>query len=81
MRWGTSFREADALVAAGRLRDAYRAKALGLAGTAHFRLGELGEAARQMREALEECRRTGDAEGVEICEANLDVIAKAPLVS
>lgn len=65
----------------GTAIDAYRAKMLGLLGTAHFRLGEITHATQCMRAALEECRRTNDAEGIRIYEGNLAHIARAQGIS
>lgn len=60
----------------GTAIDAYRPKVLGMLGMAFFRIGDLSSAARRTREALEDCRRTNDAEGERIYVGNLEVIAR-----
>jgi tetratricopeptide (TPR) repeat protein len=55
--------------------DEYRPKVYGALGVAYFRVGDLVNAERRMLDALEDCRRTHDAEGVGIYTKNLELIA------
>jgi hypothetical protein len=65
----------------GTAIDSYRPKVLGMLGMAYFKIGDCSNAERRTREALEECRRTGDAEGAKIYAQNLEVIARTPPAS
>ena len=60
----------------GTAIDAYRPKVFGMLGMSFFRIGDLSNAARRTQEALEDCRRTNDAEGERIYAGNLEVIAR-----
>jgi tetratricopeptide (TPR) repeat protein len=55
--------------------DEYRPKVYGALGVAYFRLGDLVNAERRMVDALEDCRRTNDAQGVDVYTKNLELIA------
>jgi tetratricopeptide (TPR) repeat protein len=59
--------------------QAYRPKVHGLLGSNYFRLGDLQRAREQTEQALEECERVGDDDGIRIYKENLRVIsAPAP---
>ncbi len=57
--------------ASGPLVDDLRPKVLGAIGVNHFRLGDAVKARQFTREALRECERTGDADGVRNYRGNL----------
>jgi len=59
----------------GPIVEDLRPKATGLLGIAQFRKGNLGPARRFTREALAECRKIGDAEGIRIYTEHLEIIA------
>ncbi len=63
--------------ARGSAVDTLLGKALGQAGANAFDVGDTDEALRLTDEALRECERTGDAEGVSIYSQNLATIAAA----
>jgi tetratricopeptide (TPR) repeat protein len=58
--------------ASGTGVDYWRPRALGRLGHALAKLGDLPEAGRVTREALELCRLAGDAEGVQVYTTNLN---------
>ncbi len=57
--------------ASGPLVDDLRPKVLGTLGVNYFRLGDAAKARQFTKEALRECERTGDAEGVRNYRGNL----------
>jgi tetratricopeptide (TPR) repeat protein len=59
----------------GPMVEDLRPKANGLLGIAQFRKGNLGPARRFTEEALAECRKIGDAEGIRIYREHLEIIA------
>ena len=63
--------------AQGDIVDDYLPKAYGLLGTNAFHLGRHDEAVRFTRQALDDCRRSGDTAGVRAYTENLRVLAAA----
>jgi hypothetical protein len=61
----------------GTAVDVLRPQMLGALGAAHFRLGQLDDARAATQSALDDCTRTGDAEGVRIYRGNLAAIETA----
>jgi hypothetical protein len=59
----------------GPIVEDLRPKANGLLGIVQFRKGNLGPARRLTEEALAECRKIGDAEGIRIYTEHLEIIA------
>jgi hypothetical protein len=65
--------EMEGLIGSGV--DQYRTKIYGHLGVCYFHMQNIPEATRYTMLALEECRRTGDQEGVEVYSRNLQQLA------
>jgi tetratricopeptide (TPR) repeat protein len=57
--------------------DDYRPKVFGLVGSNFFKLGDRDQALKYTELALNECKRSGDAEGVRVYTENLRVLSAA----
>ncbi|GLR85282.1 hypothetical protein [Bradyrhizobium iriomotense] len=67
--------------APGSWNERIRAKLFASIATAHLELGELDDAYRSTRRALDECVNSGDSEGIEVYRKNLEFIDSKRLIA